>query len=338
MGVFGQSLEEIERSTVEVDHILDDAKRSDGDNEREQLAQRSLSMARSLHYEGGIIRSSILMGEICARSGRIEEALQYYLEAEAKVQSTGNKSSESSVNNALGDLFLHEKMYSNARRYYGKLLLLQPQNNEIKEKMADACLTDMQFDSAEFFYKQLIIKYKEDGNNPRLISIYQKIANAYDQFGDPGKCLYYYLPIEDLIERFGNLQERAILYNNMGRQYAALRNYTKALVYFKKAELQCVYAPCEYQDVMYANMGIAYHNTGDSKLGIEYLLKARMIVIKSNDKEALANLEHLTATVYLNNNDLYNALSHKMPQQPMASSVSSQYATNMRRQKVGKST
>ena len=194
-----QSLEEIERSTFEVDNILERARASDSDSERERLATQTLTMARSLRYDGGIIRSSMVLGEVCARSGRTEQALQYYLEAEAKIINTGNRAAQLAVQNALGDLFFQEKLYVNARRYYREILALQPNDYRIKEKMGDACLLDMRFDSAEYFYKELIIKYKEEGNNPRLVQIYQKLANAYDQNGDPGKSLYYYLPIEDLV-------------------------------------------------------------------------------------------------------------------------------------------
>jgi len=305
-----QNPEEIERSTFEVDNILERARASDSDAERELLATQTLTMARSLRYDGGIIRSSMVLGDVCARSGRTEQALQYYLEAEAKIINTGNRAAQLAVQNALGDLFFQEKLYVNARRYYREILVLQPNDFRIKEKMGDACLLDMRFDSAEYFYKELILKYKEEGNNPRLVQIYQKLANAYDQNGDAGKSLYYYLPIEDLVERFGTSPERGLLYNNLGRQYAALRDFPKALEYFRKAELQCIYITCDYPEVMFANMGIALHNTGDSKQGIEYLLKAKAILASRNDKAALANLEHLMATVYFSSNDLYNALSH----------------------------
>jgi class 3 adenylate cyclase/tetratricopeptide (TPR) repeat protein len=305
-----QSLEEIERSTVEVDNVLDRARASDSDTEKERLATQTLNIARSLRYDGGIIRSSMLLGEVSARAGKTEQALQYYLEAEAKVISTGNRVAQLSIQTALGDLFFKEKLYENARRYYHEVLVLQPNDYRIKEKIADACLLNMQFDSAEYFYKTLIFKYKEEGNNGRLVQIYQKLANAYDQKGDAGKSLYYYLPIEDLVERFGTSQERGLLYNNLGRQYAALRDFPKALEYFQKAELQCVYITCDYPEVMFANMGIALHNTGDTKKGIEYLLKAQAILAARGDKAALANIEHLMATVYFSNNDLYNALTH----------------------------
>lgn len=307
---FGQSPEEIERSTIEVDMLLEKAKMAQQDTEKRTLAEQCLNMARSLHYDGGVIKSSICLGEIDVRQGKSEDALQHYLEAEAKAQSNGNKTTLLEIYQAIGDLFTREKLYTNARRYYLDILKLQGSDYETMEKLADAYLYEQSSDTAEIYYKRLIVKYKESGNVVRLVRIYQKLANAYDQQGNAGKSLYYYLPIEDLIERFGSMQEKSILYNNLGRQYATLHDYVKAIEYFEKAELQCVYIPCDYPDVLYANMGIALHNIGNTKRGIEYLLKARTILANRKDNVALANLEHLLAGVYFKSNDLYNAISH----------------------------
>lgn len=308
--MYGQSPEEIERSTVDVDMLLDKAKALQNDKEKKTLAEQSLSMARSLHYDGGVIKASILLGEIDVRMGKSEDALQHYLEAEAKVQGNDNKTTLLQIYSAIGDLFTREKLYANARRYYQDILKIKGQDYETMEKLADAYLFEQLSDSSEIYYKKLIIRYKEEGNVVRLVRIYQKLANGYDQQGNAGKSLYYYLPIEDLIERFGSMQEKSILYNNLGRQYATLHEYNKAIEYFQKAELQCVYIPCDYPDILYANMGIALHNIGNTKQGLEYLLKARAILAGRKDNVALANLEHLLAGVYFKSNDLYNAISH----------------------------
>ncbi len=321
-----QTIDDLERSTMDVDHILDQAKQSDSDSEREELAQHSLSIARSLRYDGGIVRASIFLGEIFAKVGRTEYALQHYLEAEAKLETSGNRSAQLGVKTAIGDLFFHEKLYAPAHRYYREVLALRPQDYETREKAADACLYDMRFDSAEILYKELIVKYKSEGNNPRLVQIYQKRAQAYDQNGDPGKSLYFYHLLEAIIEKAGTTQEQSLLYNNLGRQYATLREYSKALEYFRKAELQCAYIPCDYPEVLWANMGIALHNTGESKRGIEYLLKARNLLAARKDYAALANLEHLMAGVYFSSNDLYNALSHNQ--------TAIQYASDTKQQAV----
>lgn len=325
-GLQAQELDDIERSTVEVDEILEQVQRTNSNSQKEDLAQKSLAMARSLRYDGGIVRASMTLGEICSKTGRPEEALQYYLEAEAKIESNGNRSAQLAVKTAIGDLFFNQKLYAPAHRYYREALRLNPEDFETREKAADACLNDMRFDSAEILYKALIVKYKAEGNNPRLVQIYQKRAHAYDQNGDAGKSLYFYLLLQDIIEKAGTTREQSLLYNNLGRQYATLGDYAKALEYFQKSELQCAFIPCDYPEVLWANMGIALHNTGESKRGIEYLLKAGNLLSARKDYIALANLEHLMAGVYFSSNDLYNALSHNQ--------LAIQYANDTKQQKV----
>ncbi len=308
--LYSQRADTPEQHTVEVDNLLERARKAGTDAEREPLAKEGLSLARNISYDEGIVRAAIMLGDLCARANRNEEALQHYLLAEAKLQNKGSVDNLLIVYRALGDIFFREKLYSYACRYYGEVLSSAPADFGTMEKIADSYLFDQRFDSAEVYYKQLIIKHKNDGNNTRLVQIYQKLANAYDQRNDTGKSIYYYTAIEHIIETFGTPQEKSLLYNNLGRQYVRDRDYVKALEYFRKAELQCVYIPCDYPEVMYANLGVALHNTGDSRRGIEYLLRSRDILLGRHDWTALASLEHLIAGVYYSNNDYYNALNH----------------------------
>jgi len=318
-GLDAQGLDDLEHSTVEVDNLMENARNASSDAESYALASQGLAISRDLRYDGGIVRASVLLAEVCARSNRTEEALQHYLEAEEKLSPGNasaavplllNKSSLLAVYSGLGDLFFQEKLFDNAQRYYRKVLDLTPKDYGTMEKAADASLFQLQFDSAETIYKELISHYRDQDNNPRLVQIYQKLANAYSDNGNPGKGLFYYLAIEDIIDHNGYPEERAVMYNNMGKQYANLNEYTRALDYFRKAELQCEYINCDYIQVVYANLGIALHNTGNTKAGMEYLLKARRTLESQKDWPSMANLEHLIAGVYFSDQDVYNALSH----------------------------
>ena len=310
-------MEELEHSIFQVDNLLTNARSALSDAEIYALANQSLSIARDLRYDGGIVRASVLLAKVCARTGRTEEALQYYLEAEEKLQPGGgatplllNKPALLDVYTGLGDLFAREKLYDNAYRYYTKVLELTPEDYPTMEKAADACLLEWRFDTAETIYKKLILHAREEGNNPQLVQIYQKLANAYNDHGNAGKGLFYYLAIEDIIEHNGTPTEKAVMYNNLGKQYATLNDYKNALDYFQRAEIQCGYIDCDYLEVVYANIGIALHNTGNSKAGVEYMLKARRILEEQHQPASLASLEHLIAGVYFNDRDVYNALTH----------------------------
>lgn len=309
-----QGVEELEHSTAEVDRLLQQAQQAVSDTERIKLAEQSLQLARDLRHDGAIVRASMLLGATQARAGKNEEALQHYLEAEFKKNAANlNKSTLTEIYTALGDLFFREKIYQNARRYYGEVLRLQPSDFLTMEKLAEANLAELHFDTAEIYYNPLITKCRQEGNYPRLVQIYQKMAHAYEQAGNTQKSLANYLLIADIIDREGNYQEEALLFNNLGRQYTVLRAYDSALRYFRLAEDRCAYINCDYPELLWTNMGIALHNTGDSKQGIVYLQKARSILISKKDlesKKALASVEHLLAGVYHKSNDSYNAVNH----------------------------
>lgn len=308
--LYSQGTEEHEQSGYQADQLLEAARKAGDFSEKTELGLRSLTLSRETRHNGGIIRSALFLGKLNADAGHAEAALQYFLEAESKLSAVGSVPLQLSVYRALADLFLAEKLYGAARRYYKNILALEPDNLTAMERAGDASLFDLRFDSAEFYYKTLIDRYSGIGNNPRLVQIYQKMASAYDQNNQPANSLIYYRKIEFLIEHFGQNQEKALLYNNLGRQYTLLKDFPSAINYFKKAELQCKYANCQFYDVLYANMGIALHNTGDSKAGIEYLLKALDVLKTGQDLSPLANAEQLLANVYLNSGDVYNAMNH----------------------------
>ena len=315
LSVWAQPTDDDDVSLSLIDELLDRARNTDSDFEKENLANRAQIMAKSARYQSGMLRSSIILGEVCARSGRNEKALRHYLEAEDQAISSKNQTVLPGIYRSMGDLFFAQKLYANASKYYEQTLAKSPDDDYTIERAADAALFGMRYDTAEFYYKMLIAKYKNGSNNPHLVQIYQKLAGAYNESGNYGKSLLYYLRIEDIVSRFGVPYEKGRLYNNLGKVYATLGDYQKAIDYFEKTEIQCQFAadigqPCESPEVLYINMGIALHNIHKTREGLEYLFRAQTILQQRNDEIALASLEHIIATVYSNSNDHYNALAH----------------------------
>lgn len=314
--VHAQLLEEdLNVDLSEIDEMLALAQRSDSDAEIEQLANKCLVRSKSTRYESGMIRSFLLLGDVSARTGRSEKALRHYLEAEDKASTSQNRQFLSVIYRAMGDLFFSKRIYPAAAKYYQRSLVGKEDDLSIIEKAADASLYGMQYDTAEYYYKKLITRYKEEGNYSHLVHIYQKLATAYSETGNSGKTLLYYLRIEDIITRFGQPFEKGRLFNNLGKVYATLNDYKKALEYFKKTELQCQFAeaagaPCSLPELLFVNMGIALHNTNATKEGINYLNEARKILTERGDNVSLANVEHILATIYSSIGDQYNALMH----------------------------
>lgn len=308
---FGQTVEEIEQMTVEVNGLLDQAEFARVPlSEKKQLAEKALSIARALRDDGGIVRSSMMLARLAEENGQNAQALEHYLEAEERLRGSMNTRQLAAVYHALGDLFFRENVFSNARGYYEAIMRVSPTDYSAIEKAGDAAVREMKYDTATAHYQNLVNIYRDARDLPSLVKIYQKLATAAEERGDIGKSLYYYLRIEDIVARNGTPPEKAILYNNLGKQYARTNDYPTALEYFNRAENQCSYIPCDYMEVLYANIGIALHNTGKTASGIVYLKKAKLIFESRQDIKGLANLEHLMAGVYFRSKDYYNALSH----------------------------
>lgn len=315
--VSAQALDDLEYSVAQVEELLDRARQSHSEVERFQLADLAAAIARDLRYDGGLARAYLLMAQVHMRGGRSEEALQLFLEAEEKLTPTERTPAAVSdravlleVYTGIGDLFFREKDYPNARRYYRLALQLSPSQQGLVEKIGDSHLQGLQYDSAEVAYKSLINHYKGEGKYPELVQLYQKLATAYNSEGNLSKGLFYYLAIEDIIERNGWPSIRAVMYNNVGKQYALLNDYQRALTYFRKAELQCQWIECSHLTVVYANLGVALHNTGQTRAGIEYLQKASQLLEEQGNSGALASLKHLIASIYLSNRDAQHALEY----------------------------
>ncbi len=309
--------DELEYSVAQVEELLECARQTRSDAERYQLAELALAIARDLRYDGGIARAYLQMGQVRARHGQLEEALHYFLEAEQKLTPTertppavSDRMALQEVYTGIGDIFFQEKDYPNARRYYRQAQALSPSHQILIERIGDSFLYGMQYDSAEVAYKSLINHYRNTGKYPELIQVYQKLATAYNNEGNLSKGLFYYLAIEDILERHGSPSIRAVMYNNLGKQYALLNDYQRALTYFRKAELQCQWIECDHLSIVYANIGIALHNTGESRAGIEYLRKACNVLETQENHGALAALKHLMASLYLSNRDAQHALEY----------------------------
>jgi class 3 adenylate cyclase len=304
-----QRFDDREQHVYEADQLLEEARKTQDHKERISFAMRSLTLAREIKHSGGVLRASLLLGDLYAQAQKPDTALQFLLEAESKINAVGSMPLQTAVYRSLADLFMQQQLFPNARRYYKSILLMEPSNLNIIETLGDASLHD-RLDSAEYYYSILTKHFSELGNNPRLVQIYHKLATAYEQQEKVSKTIEYYKKIEFLIEHFGSATEKALLYNNLGKQYTLKKDFVTAIVYFQKSELQCKDKLCDFQDILYANLGIALHNIGESKKGIVYLLRALEILKKQKDLAPLANLEQLLANVCLNSGDIYEALHH----------------------------
>ena len=105
-----QTPDEIEHATADVEELIAQATQHNNPKQAIELAEQALIVARSLRYNGGILQANVLLGTLKTKINKPEEAIQHYLEAEAKAQASGNKKGLTAIYSAIADIFLSEKL------------------------------------------------------------------------------------------------------------------------------------------------------------------------------------------------------------------------------------
>ncbi len=303
-------------SPAEVERLLHEADGQISTSEAIEKAHAALQIARDIRFESAVRKSLALLGRRHAEAGQPAEALRFYIEAINLTRTaSGQKAALAELCATVGDLYFKEKIYRSALDYYREAALLRQNDEASLEKIGDSFAEARQPDSAKTYFNQALFRLQKRDDLVGQIRIYQKLASAYNKFSDSlqmaSTALNYLLRLEKLVDRTGNLDQRSILHNNIACQFTRLEDFGQAVEYFKKVELQCGYpnVTCD-RSLLYTNLGIALHNSGRSKEGIDYLLRAVGECISNGLDADLPHLEHLIARTYFSQNDVYNALSH----------------------------
>jgi adenylate cyclase len=303
--------EDFDNSFSRIEELLEQSNSTNNAADALKSARQALIIAQSTNNKNQLLRTHQSVAKSSLKLNEIDTAVVHYLEAAKLADRIRNgQQTKADIFTAIGNIFMQTEMYANAIPYFDSVLVLQPNNNVIREKKGDAYLLDSKINLAEQVYTPLISKFQVEGNLVRVVDIYQKLADASNRLRDPQRGIIFYQLIQDIVERIGSPAEKARLYNNIGYQYFLAHDYTAAINALLKAKLQCQFTKCDHPELHLINLGIVLHNSGDTKTGVLNLLEARDVLSVRKDKKGLANLEHLIAKTYFGSNDFYNALIH----------------------------
>ena len=314
-------------SPGEVDQMLNEAEAATSPIDAIKMAETALKLAKDLHFSSGERRSVQILGKKNAELGNSTQALRWLLEAVNLFKSAGQNAALAEVYSTIGDIYFREKLFERSLGFYREAANLRSNDFVSFEKIGDSFSQNMKPDSAKFYYNQVLSESGKKDDLVGQIRIYQKLADAYNRFPDSlymtSRALNYLLSMRRLVELTGDKNAETILYNNIACQFTKVQNYKEAVDYFKKVELQCGYITCD-RGLLFTNLGIALHNAGRSKEGIDYLLRASKALAEVGYREELPHLEHLIARTYLSIGDTYNALSHNESAMKMAQNQAQQ--------------
>ena len=285
--------------------------------ENKDSLELALAIAKEIRFEKGHQEALRKLGRKEWTEGNMKDALGYHLTLLNRMERYPvGEEDLILLYDKIAAIYEKENLYDQALRYYRLSYHLCEDETDEKnylQEIADLHFQSNRIDSALYFQKALLNYYKKEKDNAGILRSEQKMIEIFDAAGDFEKSLDHNKAIQKLLEKLGNKKLTTSCYNNLAYNYNALKNYPKALEYFALAE--SLNKKTTYLDnaVLYTNTGIVHANLGSITKSINYLKRAEKVYLERNvENEALSNLYHLIATIYLKNGDLYNALFYNI--------------------------
>jgi adenylate cyclase len=213
------------------------------------------------------------------------------------------------LNQSIGKIYATEQLNERALAYYKaaekqevestKLLGLDLEIGNVYDQLEKP-------DSASLYYRKVLENFEARNDYAGRLKLHQKLVGTFLNNNKYDLALNENYKIKQLAESVNDVRHLPVIYNNIGYNFNYLKDYEKAVEYFRYAEASNKSANQLDLAVLYTNIGIAYNNIGDLKNALDYLQKAKK-ELKGNLPGTATYLDHLIARIYLNNKDLYNA-------------------------------
>lgn len=188
---------------------------------------------------------------------------------------------------------------SKAIRWGNKLYRLQKQlpDNEKSLVLTMHQLSEVYYKNGDFkkavYYNEMayntICRLGKD-KETEYLGIWETKAMYAKYRGDFSESLSIYWDILALLEKQEIPSAKSAVYNNLGRIYDELEQYSLALEYYEKAEKEL--AKEEYRDVynyviLLTNMSFSYRKAGDLKIAKKKILQAKKLCVKTSGEYSL---------------------------------------------------
>jgi len=249
--------------------------------------------------------------------------LQYLLKAQNYLEKENKPLELFDIYFRIGNIYHSEKLDDRALPFYQKANrlpsppILENQKIKLLNPIAESYFNMGRIDSSLITYDEELAYFQKENNYNGILKTLQQKVNVFLKIKNYRMALDLNLKIKLLAEERKDKRHLAIISNNIGYNYNFLGEYDKALKYFLNAlELHSKSLDKNKKSdssgldlaILNTNIGIAYNNLNDSKNAINFLLKAQKVNDPKQSGHSDAYIQHLIASIYLNNGDTYDAL------------------------------
>ncbi len=296
--------------TTEVIELLREAKASNSHKQKSRLIESALDISRKLGFANGVVQSLQLLNEEYRQGDDALKALSYALEEIHEVKNRGDMERYYRMSSLIAQIYLDYGNYAKALDYFKiaeKNIFFKPKSREkaiLFEKMGDAFSGVGQSIEASRYYNnaiELLNSYEEEQR------ILQKIANDYLKHQKYEQAILTFSYIKENAQKLSKKTDNSIAANNIASIYHKQKNYAKAIPFFEEALKIEKNLTAPTLSVLYANLGIAYQNTGNLSGAIIFLNKALTASKSMKKTNEEAQIQNLLSNIYLAQKDYFNA-------------------------------
>jgi CHAT domain-containing protein/tetratricopeptide (TPR) repeat protein len=177
--------------------------------------------------------------------------------------------------------------YAEAERLYARAGELYQKGD--RDSLAEAVRT---FQSAALLYHSLGKSFDE------AVTL-SNIGLAYDDLGERGRALDYYLQALPLIRAAGDRKGEAVTLKNIGADYSALGEKQKALeYYFQALPIKREVGDRNGEGATLNNIGRAYDDLGEKQKALDYYSEALPFARAAADRDGEATILNNIGLVY----------------------------------------
>ncbi|MEQ9412290.1 MAG: tetratricopeptide repeat protein, partial [Cyclobacteriaceae bacterium] len=220
--------------------------------------------------------------------GNYTEAIKYYKKALEISEEINNENRTSRCLSNIGSVYNEQGNYPLALEYYNKSLA-------IDEKIENTLGVSKSLNNIGIIYKNLL-------NYDKAIASYEKALKIQ--------------------EKNGNKKNVIEILNNLGNVYKKKRNYEIALKFLEDAlKLSEEINNRIYVATILNNIGDVHLQLNDEPIAFEYFVKAEKKNLEVGNQRGLCNSYLGMATVYVNQENYYEALNYALKSQQISNKL-----------------
>lgn len=175
----------------------------------------------------------------------------------------------------------------------------------IQSKIAESHFRNQEWEAAYDYSEELFEQHQIFGQYKPAIKDLERMAESAIQLNNFVIAREQYLKIMEIAQIVQDRPVQLNAMNNMGFAANHLDNYEEAVHYFDQVDAISSLYKNETPGHVYTNLGIAWHNMGEKDKALKNLRDA-----EKKDAKRISYIQHLISSIYLTDDDVYNALTY----------------------------